>query len=443
MTNTSKEMTPSTVPDEAKQDGNPQDQWPRAEPAVWTKRMLQALVNGVKGGKWFSLIDKVYSLPNLEASWKRVQRKKGAAGVDGQSVEQFSAQAESSLKWIQNELREGRYQPLAVKRRWIPKAGTNQQRPLGIPAVRDRIVQGALRNALEPIFEQKFAEHSYGFRPGRSCKDALRRVEDLLRRGYLHIVDADITSYFETIVRSILMDEIKKEIADSQVLDLIETFLEQSVMDGLKEWTPENGTPQGAVISPLLANIYLHPVDVAMQQAGIEMVRYADDIVILCKSEEEARKALILLSEEMTKRKLKLHPEKTQVVDFMKSRGFDFLGYRFWKNGKRPRTKSAKKFKDKVRELTPRNHGNSMEKIIDRLNSTLRGWFNYFKHSSRHTFVKMDEWIRRRLRAIVLRRHHKRGKGNGPGNYLWPNAYFAEFGLFTMSTARMQAVQSQ
>jgi RNA-directed DNA polymerase len=405
--------------------------------------MLQALVNGVKGGKWFSLMDKVYAPTNLEAAWKRVKRNKGAAGVDGQSVEQFATQAESSLKWLHDELREGTYRPLSVRRHWIPKPGTDKQRPLGIPAVRDRVVQGALRNVLEPIFEKKFVEHSYGFRPRRSCKNALRRVRELMRQGYLHVVDADITDYFGTIIREILMTEVKREIADGRVLELIEKFLEQSVMDGLKEWKPEEGTPQGAVISPLLANIYLHPVDVAMKRAGFEMVRYADDLVILCKTEADAREALKLLSEEMTKLRLELHPEKTQLVEVKGSRGFDFLGYHLKIDYKRPRTKSMKKFKDKVRELTPRNHGNTLKKLISRLNSTIRGWFNYFKHSHRATFTKMDSWIRRRLRAILLRRHRKRGRGHGHANHRWPNEYFAKLGLFTMTTARAQAAQSR
>lgn len=443
MTNTAPEKTPSSVPTEAKQDGQTQDSWSWVEPTVWTKRMLQALVNGVKGGKWFSLMDKVYALPNLEASWKRVKRNKGAPGVDGQSVEQFATQAESSLKWLHDELREGRYRPQPVRRQWIPKPGTNQRRPLGIPTVRDRIVQGALRNALEPIFEKKFVEHSYGFRPRRSAKDALRRVEGLLRNGYLHIVDADITSYFDTIVQTILMDEIKKEVADGQVLELIEKYMGQSVMDEMKEWKPVGGTPQGAVISPLLANIYLHPVDVAMQRAGFEMVRYADDFVILCKSEEDAREALTLLSEEMTKLELQLHPEKTQLVDLMSSKGFEFLGYHFHKHGKKPRKKSQKKFKDRVRELTPRNAGQSIRKIIDRLNPMLEGWFEYFKHGSKTTFVRLDRWIRRRLRAILLRFQHRRGIGRGNAHQRWPNAYFAKLGLFTMTSARAQAVQSR
>lgn len=421
----------------------PRVRWPWVAPEVWTKRMLQALVNGVKGGKWFSLMDKVYAPTNLEAAWKRVKRNKGAAGVDGQSVEHFAAQAKSSLKWLHDELREGRYKPSPVRRHWIPKPGTDKQRPLGIPTVKDRVVQGALRNALEPIFEKKFVEHSYGFRPRRSCKQALRRVVELLGQGYVHVVDADITDYFGTIVRKILMAEVEREIADGRVLDLIETFLDQSVMDGLKEWTPEEGTPQGAVISPLLANIYLHPVDVAMQQAGFEMVRYADDIVILCKTEEDARQALTLLTGEMAKLELQLHPEKTRLVEVKESRGFDFLGYHIKVDYKRPRTKSMKKFKDKIRELTPRNHGNSLEKLITRLNQSLRGWFNYFKHSHRNTFTKLDSWIRRRLRAILLRRHKKRGRGHGHANHRWPNAYFAKLGLFTMTIARAKVVQSR
>ena len=390
MTNTRKESETSRVREPLNKTDKPKARWPWVAPDVWTKRMLQALVNGVKGGKWFSLMDKVYAPTNLEAAWKRVKRNKGAAGVDGQSVEQFAAQAESSLKWLHEELREGRYEPLSVRRHWIPKPGTDKQRPLGIPAVRDRVVQGALRNVLEPIFEKKFVEHSYGFRPRRSCKNALRRVRELMRQGYLHVVDADITDYFGTIIREILMTEVKREIADGRVLELIEKFLEQSVMDGLKEWTPEEGTPQGAVISPLLANIYLHPVDVAMKRAGFEMVRYADDLVILCKTEADAREALKLLTAEMAKLKLQLHPEKTQLVEVKGSKGFDFLGYHLKIDYKRPRTKSMKKFKDKVRELTPRNHGNTLKKLISRLNSTLRGWFNYFKHSHRATLRK---WI--------------------------------------------------
>jgi RNA-directed DNA polymerase len=321
--------------------------------------------------------------------------------------------------------------------------GTKQQRPLGIPAVRDRVVQAAGRNVLEPIFERRFAEHSYGFRPGRSCKDALRRVEALMRQGFTWVVDADIASYFDTIDHSLLMDEVKKEVADGRVLALIELFLQQPVMDGLKEWTPEKGTPQGAVASPLLANIHLHPVDMVIQQAGFEMVRYADDLVILCKSEQQAQQALHLLEQEMTGRRLKLHPDKTRLVDGTQPGGFDFLGYHFEQGRRRPRDKSLKKLKDKVRELTPRNSGHRLEDIITRLNATVRGWFGYFKHSHQTTFSAIDSWIRRRLRAILVRRRRRRGIGRGYANIRWPNAYFAKLRLFTMATAWLQVRQSQ
>jgi RNA-directed DNA polymerase len=395
----------------------------------------------VKGGKWFSLMDKVYSPTNLRAAWKRVARNKGAAGVDGQSVEQFAAQAESSLKWLHEELREGRYRPHPVRRQWIPKPGTEKLRPLGIPTVRDRIVQGALRNVLEPIFERRFAEHSYGFRPRRSCKDALRRVDGLLRRGFNWVVDADIQSYFDTIDRSLLMAEVKKEVADGRVVGMLEMLLEQSVMDGLREWTPEQGTPQGSVISPMLANVYLHPVDLALKQAGFEMVRYADDLVILCETEAGAHEALRLLAQAMAERRLTLHPQKTRVVDATQPGGFDFLGYHFEQGERRPRKKSLRKFKDTIRELTPRNSGHSLEDIIARLNATVRGWFGYFKHSHRWVFSSLDGWIRRRLRAILLRRHRTRGIGRGKANIRWPNAYFVALGLFTMATAREAARQ--
>jgi RNA-directed DNA polymerase len=330
-----------------------------------------------------------------------------------------------------------------VRRQWIPKPGTEEQRPLGIPAVRDRTVQAALRNVLEPIFERRFAEHSYGFRPGRSCKDALRRVDALMRRGFTWVVDADIQRYFDTIDRSLLMIEVKKEVADGRVLDLLERLLQQSVMDGLSEWTPEEGTPQGSVISPMLANVHLHPVDLALNRAGFEMVRYADDLVILCETEAQAHEALRFVERAMAERRLTLHPQKTRVVDAMQPGGFDFLGYHFEQGERRPRKKSLRKFKDKIRALTPRNSGHSLRDVIARVNATVRGWFGYFKHSHRWVFSSLDGWIRRRLRAILLRRHRRRGIGRGKANIRWPNAYFVALGLFTMATAREAARQSR
>ena len=404
--------------------------------------MLAALETGVKGGRWFSLMDKVYAPANLAAAWKRVRSNRGAAGVDRQSVERFERHAPKYLDELHRELREGRYRPSAVRRQWIPKLGTAQGRPLGIPTVRDRIVQSALRHVLEPIWEVRFADQSYGFRPGRSCKDALRRDDELLRAGFTWIVEADIQSYYDNIDKGRLLAEVAKEVADGKVLQLVEALLEQPVMEEASKWTPEAGIPQGSSIGPLLANVYLHPVDDAIVRAGFELTRYADDQVILCRTEREAHAALARLREEMSRCGLTLHAEKTGVVDMSQPGGFDFLGYHFEGNEKRPRRKSLVKLKDNVRGLTKRNNGHSLEAIIARLNPILRGWFEYFKHSHGRTFTSLDGWVRMRLRSILRRRHKRRGVGRGWSNIRWPNAFFAKLGLFTMTTARASARQS-
>jgi RNA-directed DNA polymerase len=404
--------------------------------------MLAALEKGVQGGRWFSLMDKVYAPANLAAGWKRVRDNRGAAGVDHQSVEQFESHATKYLEELHRELREGRYCPRPVRRQWIPKPGTNQERPLGIPTVRDRIVQSALHHVLEPIWEGKFVDQSYGFRPRRSCKDALRRVEALLRGGYTWVVDADIQSYYDSIDHGRLLDEVAGQVADGKVLQLVKAMLAQPVMEQLSEWTPEEGIPQGSSLGPLLANVYLHPVDETMVRAGHEMTRYADDLVILCRSEREAIAALAILRDELTRRGLTLHPEKTRVVDMSVPGGFDFLGYHFEAGKKWPRGKSIAKLKENVRSLTKRNNGHSMQTIVTRLNAVLRGWFEYFKHACRGTFRPLDGWIRMRLRSILRRRHRAKGAARGWSNIRWPNAYFAKLGLFTMTTAREIARQS-
>ena len=428
--------------------------WQWAEPAVWTNRMLMALERGVQGGKWFSLIDKVYNPDNLRSSFTKVKANQGKAGVDHVTVDDFANRLEKNLRRLVRALRDGTYRPQAVRRAYISKPGSKEKRPLGIPTVRDRVAQGAIRHVLEPIFERDFAEHSYGFRPGRGCKDALRRVDALLRQGYTWIVDADIKSYFDTIPHDRLMTRIEEKIADGRVLALIEAFLHQGILEGLDQWTPEEGTPQGAVLSPLLANLYLDPFDHYMAGLGFEMIRYADDFVILCQNEPDARRALDLATRWMTENGLRLHPEKTRIVDAREpGGGFDFLGYHFqyvirrnrrsgqraWNWMRKPRKKSLEKFKDAIRRKTRRNNGNSLETIIRSVNYTARGWYEYFKHSIVNELETLDKWLRMRLRSILRKRHKGKGHGYGLSHKRWPNAFFTEQGLFTMATAQRTA----
>lgn len=445
MTTESQEIQPVSVPRGAgaKQAGEVRSRWAWTEPAVWTPRMLMALERGVKGGVWFSLIDKVYGLPNLLTAFARVKANGGAAGCDHQTIAMYEADLEANLQDLSDQLQSGTYRPQRIRRVYIPKPGSREGRPLGIPTVRDRIVQTALRNVIEPIFERDFAEHSYGFRPNRGCKDALRRVDVLLRAGYLHVVDADLRSYFDTIPHRPLMERVGHKIADGRVLKLIEAFLTQGVLEGLETWTPTSGSPQGAVISPLLSNAYLDPLDYLMAGRNIEMVRYADDFVILCRSAADARDALERVQRWTASAGLTLHPDKTRIVDANRE-GFDFLGYHFERGKRWPRDKSIKKFRDAIRAKTPRKHGHSLSVIIADVNWTTRGWFEYFKHTSyTHTFRRLDGWIRRRLRRILLKRHKKhRHGGLGNAHHRWPNAFFAEQGLFSMEAAHVRVRQS-
>jgi RNA-directed DNA polymerase len=396
--------------------------------------MLTALETGVKGGKWYSLIDKVVRPETLRAAWESVRRNKGAAGVDGQTVHVFEGRAEREIQKLSEELREGRYEPKLVRRVYIDKPGSQKKRPLGIPVVRDRVVQAALRYAIEPIFEKEFVDRSYGFRPGRGCKDALRQVESLLRSGATHVVDLDIEGYFDAIPRERLLEEVQRKIADGRVLALVDQYLRQGVLEDGRSWEPESGTPQGAVISPLLGNIYLHPVDVVMAEAGWQMVRYADDMVILCRSREEAEAALKQVRALLEARGLRLSEEKTRIADEQRE-GFAFLGYHFEGGTRWPRKTSLKKLKEAIRAKTKRSNGHSLEQIITEVNQTVKGWFEYFRHSRRWTFSPVDGWIRMRLRSILRKRMRKRGRGRGDDHKRWPNSFFRERGLFIMSEA--------
>ena len=414
------------------------------EASIWTERMVSALENGVRGGKWFSLVDKLTRPTTLEAAWRKVARNKGSAGVDGQSIERFALGAERYLQELLNDLEAGSYRPQPVKRVEIPK-GDGKTRPLGIPAVKDRVVQTALKMVIEPIFEVQFRPCSYGFRPGRHCKEALREVDRLVKEGYTWVVDADLSSYFDTIPHDRLMTLVEGSISDGRVLALIESFLRQDIMKGMERWQPTSGTPQGAVISPLLANLYLHPFDVLMEQSGREMVRYADDFVILCRTQAEAEAALREVRAWVAENGLTLHPEKTRIGDCRQpGHGFEFLGYRFEAGHRLIRRKSLKALRDKVRRRTLRSRGDSLERIIGDINPTLRGWYGYFQHATPTAFRAIDGFVRRRLRAILRKQEKRPGFGRCEADHQrWPNAFFASHGLFTLSAVHAAARHSR
>lgn len=435
------ESATSAVPKLAKQDGEAHGRdWSWAEASVWNERLLAALDNGVKGSKWFSLIDKVYRPATLSAAWRKVAANAGAAGVDGQSVERFAAREKDYLVELEQALKTASYAPLPVKRVDIPK-GPGKTRPLGIPAVKDRIVQTAVKLVIEPIFEREFLNTSYGFRPRRGCKDALREVNRLLKAGYTHVVDADLASYFDSIPHDRLLARVGERIADGRLLELIDAFIHQDIVKGLERWTPTGGTPQGAVISPLLANLYLHPLDCHLRDCGYSMVRYADDSVVLCRSAAEALAALAEMQNWVKANGLHLNADKTHIGDCRQTgQGFDFLGYRFEAGQRRVRKKSLQAIRDRIRAKTGRTRGDSLRAILTDLNPMLKGWFGYFKHAHPHTFSGMDGFIRRRLRALLRKQEKRPGVGRCLADHQsWPNAFFAELGLFTMKEAHALA----
>jgi RNA-directed DNA polymerase len=438
-----KEQQPSAVPETAQQGGDIRVRWAWVEPTVWTERMLATLETGMEGGKWFRLIDKVWSPKNLAGSLQKVVAKGGSAGIDNQSARAVCEHQAPTIQKLEQELRTGQYQPQAVKRVWIPKPGSQEKRPLGVPTVRDRIVQGAVLQVIEPIFEREFATQSYGFRPGKGCKDALRRVDELLRSGQHWVVDADLKSYFDTIPHERLMERVAEKVADGKVLSLIEGMLQAGVMDTVEGWqATKQGSPQGAVISPLLSNIYLNGLDWKMARKGFEMVRYADDFVVQCASQQEAQKALEEISQWVEENGLQLHPTKTRIVDASQRGGFDFLGYHFERGKKWPRKKSLDKLKEAVRSKTRRNNGRCMKAICADLNLTLKGWFGYFQHSVPHVLESIDGYVRGRLRSILRRRLKRKGRAKRKENYRWPITYFYAVGLFSLKQAHTAACRS-
>ena len=431
----------SLVPVKTKQEREIPPQWDWIEPLVWTDKMLAALDKGVKGGKWFSLIDKVYYEPNLISAWWKVAANRGSAGIDNVSISYYQKHAGQRLIRTSELLKQDKYRPAPIKRVWIDKAGSKEKRPLGIPTVTDRVVQTAVRNVIEPIFEKDFCEYSYGFRPHRSCKDALRRVDGLLKQGYKYVVDADIKGYFDNIPQDKLMQLVEEKIADGRILALIKLYLSQKVMDTVSSWIPEAGTPQGAVISPLLANIYLNPLDWLMLDKGYKMTRYADDFVVMCETEAEAITALETIRIWTEEVGLTLHPDKTKIIN-SEHEIFDFLGYQFNKGKKFPSKKSLKKFKDKIRKKTGRSNQYSMRAIIAQIKPIQRGWFEYYKHCYHTEFPGVDGWIRRRLRSILKRRERRYGIATAKDNAKYPNITFDRCGFFSMARAHSKLCQS-
>jgi RNA-directed DNA polymerase len=403
--------------------------------------MLATLLeNKVRGGKWHTLIDKVYHERNLDGSARKVLGKKGAAGVDRQTVNDFAEHEREELQRLSDQLRDGTYRPAAVRRTWIPKPGSSEKRPLGIPTVRDRVVQTALVHVIEPILDATFHERSFGFRHGRGCHEALRCVEELLEDGCVYVVDADLKSYFDTIPKDRLLAIVQQKISDRRVLGLIHQYLDQGIMEELRMWTPETGVPQGAVLSPVLSNAYLNPLDHRMAERGFQMVRYADDFVILCRTPDEAAAALTEVQHWVQEAGLTLHPEKTRIVD-ARTEAFAFLGYSFRGKLRFPRDKSHRKFADRIRALTPRKSGESLDVMLQRINCSTQGWFHYFRHCHWSIFRIYDGMIRRRLRRMLLKRQRRNPK-HLSRNQRWPNAYFTEHGYISLHATHLRFVQS-
>lgn len=355
--------------------------------------------------KHHSLIDKVYKRLNIHIAFEKVRVNKGAGGIDGVSLGEFERNLDSNLEEIHRLLYEDKYQPQPVRRVFIPKPN-GDKRPLGIPTIRDRVVQQALLNRIGKIFEAKFMDCSFGFRPDRSALEAIQKVEEYFREGYQWVVEVDIKSFFDTVKHEKLIDLVAEEIADGRVLRLIRSFLTSGIMGEMGMKYQTTGTPQGGVISPLLANIYLHPYDEKMTAEGYKVVRYADDVIILCKEKQDAERAL-----ERTKRiiqtelGLTLNEEKTRIIH--KSQRFEFLGYLFgrgYSDYKMPRQRAIDNFKNKVRRITRRQQPKRLERVISELNPVIRGWRNYFIHGNcKKLFWELDCWIERRLVAFKVK----------------------------------------
>ncbi|WNS42116.1 group II intron reverse transcriptase/maturase [Paenibacillus sp. MMS20-IR301] len=377
--------------------------------------------------RYYSLIDKVYQMNNLHEAWLSVKKNQGSGGVDGVSIEMYEKNLHINLRELQRLLQQGRYVPNPVRRRYIEKEN-GKLRPLGIPTVRDRICQQAVRQIIEPIFEEDFYYYSFGFRAGYSAHQAIRAIRRAKRNGYEHVVDLDIVSFFDEIPHEGLMEKVRGRITDGKVLTLIRGWLTAGIMEDDQFHETEIGSPQGGVISPLLANIYLNTFDWEMKEQGFAVVRYADDAVILCKSKEQAKEAYLtakkILEEDLG---LRMHPEKTKVVDF--EEGFRFLGFDYRKEYVTLPDAKVKKYKDKIRNATRRQQGNNLNEMLKTLNEIIRGFGNYFGIGNvKKKFQRLDEWTRMRVRAFM------RQKKSTVSNRLIPNKVLDSAGMVFLTS---------
>ena len=422
--------------------GQPKDVFSRnrAGYPMWTEAMKAAIGRlRQTERKWYSLYDKVIAPANLKAAWDRINRRvtgkkrQQGAGVDGITVAKFADRAEADLRKLEEQLNTDRYRPSPVRRHYIPKPGSKTLRPLGLPTVRDRIVQEACRSMIEPIFEAEFLDNSHGFRPGRSVDTACVQVEQNLSAGRVWVVDVDIEKCYDSIPHEPLIDRVARRIADGKVLDLIRSFLKSGVMEQMNVRHETTGTPQGGIISPVLANIYLHELDMALEARGVAWVRYADDIVMFCQSREDAERTLDYCCQVLEGLGLRLSPEKTQIIHL--DEGFDYLGWHYQRAYRWPRQKSMDTLRHRLRTLTRRNRPGSLQTICAELAVVQRGWFIFFREGNgQANFHVLDQWLRRRLRSLLRQRTKRRGiSPQGADHHRWPNSYFAQRGLFSLT----------
>lgn len=371
------------------------------------------------------LYQKVCSWENLIGAYRRVKANKGASGVDQETIAAFDKQWERNLKELQRTLLQGRYQVAPVLRVYIPKA-SGGKRPLGIPTLRDRIVQQAVRLVIEPILEGKFLSSSYGFRPGKSPRDAHRAVVALREQGYRWVVDCDIQDFFGSVDHQLLLSWVAQDILDKGIFQLIKGWLKAGVMEEGRVRKAITGTPQGGVVSPLLSNLYLHRFDLAMQKRGYRWVRFADDVCVFAKRRDKADRILHYVEEVLGRLKLTLHPEKTRIITF--EEGFIFLGFLFKGKWKIPGEKAIRAFKEKIKLVTRRNTPQSREELIQRVNEVVRGWGNFFRYgNSRSVFRKLDSYLRMRIRCFLDKR-----KATYFANYRYPKYLLKRWGFLNL-----------